>query len=91
MIYSDSRYANGELFYSYNPRVNEYSATVFRKFPDKSADFFFYEWKEEDRIDLVAKRFFGTAFKWWDIMDYNPEMMDPMSIPPGTLIRIPSA
>jgi len=28
---------------------------------------------------------------WWEIMDINPEILDPFTITPGTQLRIPNA
>ena len=90
MIYTDSRYATGKLFNAYNSRVADYSVTVFRSFPNEKTDYFLYTWKESDRIDIIAKNFFGTSAIWWKIMDYNPELLNPFNIPVGTTIRIPN-
>ena len=89
MIYTDSRYANGRLFKAYNLRKQDYDVTVFRNFPNQKASYFLYTWRESDRIDLVCKRFLGTAATWWKVMDYNPEILNPFDIPVGTVVRIP--
>lgn len=90
MIYTDSRYANGNLFLAYTNALQDYSVTVFRNFPSERADYFLYTWKENDRIDMVAKGFLGTAGTWWKVMDFNPEILNPFDIPVGTVIRIPN-
>jgi len=28
---------------------------------------------------------------WWEILDINPEILDPTTIPAGTQLRIPDA
>lgn len=65
--------------------------TVFRKPPIRmgTVNWFQYQWIEGDRIDAVAARTIGDPLLWWWIMDANPEIVDPMSIAPGTLIRVP--
>jgi hypothetical protein len=90
MIYTDSRYANGDIFRAYNAKSESYEVTVFRNFPTESTDYFLYVWKEGDRVDLVSKGFLGTAALWWRIMDYNPELLNPHTIPVGTTVRIPN-
>jgi nucleoid-associated protein YgaU len=43
------------------------------------------------RLDQVAFRMFGDATLWWAIADANPDVLWFDEIPPGTLLRIPSA
>lgn len=90
MIYSDSRYANGDINKVQDPRNSVYRLAVYRKFPKSRADFYFYTWVEGDRIDRVATDLLGSPSFWWKIMDFNPEIIDPFSIPIGTTLRIPS-
>ena len=90
MIYSDSRYANGTISKVQDPRNSVYRLAVYRKFPKARADFYFYTWVEGDRIDRVATDLLGSPSFWWKIMDFNPEIVDPFSIPIGTTLRIPS-
>ena len=90
MIYADSRYANGDINKVQDPRNSVYRLAVYRKFPKARADFYFYTWVEGDRIDRVASELLGSPSFWWKIMDFNPEVIDPFSIPIGTTLRIPS-
>lgn len=89
MIYLDSRYVDGTVFKAYDSRNNSYQLTVFRNFPIYTVGYFMYEWVETDRIDDIALQFLGKPEFWWQIMDINPEVLDPFNIEPGTLIRIP--
>lgn len=91
MIYTDSRYAKGKIFVANDARTGEYPVTVFRRFPYTYTTFVHYVWVERDRIDLIANIFLGDPGKWWVIMDYNPEIIDPFDIPIGTVLRIPNA
>ena len=91
MIYLDSRYADGVLFKALDARKDEYHLTVFRSFPTYAQQFFYYEWIVTDRLDNLASRFLGDSERWWEIMDINPEIINPLNISPGTHIRIPSA
>ena len=90
MIYLDSRYVDGTVFKAYDARTATYQLTVFRNFPTYSTSFFIYEWVETDRIDDIALQFLGKSELWWQIMDINPEILDPLNIPPGTQLRIPN-
>jgi len=90
VIFLDSRYADGNIFKAYNPLKKQYDLTVMRQFPELISEVAFYEWVETDRIDIVASRFFGDSTYWWKIMDFNPEIQNPMEIEPGTILRIPN-
>jgi hypothetical protein len=89
MIFSNSRYAEGTIFKSYDSRSKKYGVSVLRVFPENSSEFFYYTWAERDRIDSVAEKFFGDPDAWWQIMDFNPEIMNPLDISLGTVLRIP--
>lgn len=90
MIYLDSRYVDGPLFKAQDSRTGEYELTVFRSFPSYKIKFFYYTWVETDRLDRVALRFLGASSTWWQIMDINPEIIDPLNIVPGTVLKIPN-
>lgn len=90
MIYLDSRYADGPVLRANNARTGNYNVTVFRKFPKYSVKFFWYEWVQSDRLDIIAMRFLGNSELWWQILDANPEILDPFEIAPGVLIRVPN-
>lgn len=89
MIYLDSRYADGALRDVYDETNGSYQLTVFRRFPYSTGVYYNYEWVSGDRIDVIALRFLGDQKKWWSIMDFNPEVLNPMDIKPGTILRIP--
>jgi hypothetical protein len=89
MIYVDSRYADGNVI---SIETNKgASIAVLRQFPEQSAGFYSYVWKEKDRIDMVANNLLGSPDLWWRIMDFNPEIINPFVISVGTTIRIPNA
>lgn len=89
MIYTDSRYSNGIVYKAFDPRKDNYQLTVMRRFPTDQASFYYYTWRERDRVENVAATLLGDANLWWRIMDYNPEISDPVNIPVGTPLRIP--
>jgi prophage DNA circulation protein len=39
---------------------------------------------------LVALKLLGDAELWWRILDFNPEINDPVNIVGGTVLRIPN-
>lgn len=89
MIFTDSRYADGTLIKAQDSRTGNYRLGVYRKFPTKTVQYFQYVWAEGDRIDMVANNIMGNPSFWWQIMDANPEIINPMDIPVGTVIRVP--
>ena len=89
-IYLDSRYVDGPLFKAQDARDEKYKTTVFRAWPSYGSKTFFYEVNEVDRIENIATKFLGNPSFWWKIMDFNPEIINPFDIPPGTLLRIPN-
>jgi hypothetical protein len=89
MIFSDSRYADGTLVSAFDSRKNNYSVGVFRQFPSESSSFYYYTWTASDRIELVALKLLGDVDLWWRILDFNPEINDPVHIVAGTVLRIP--
>jgi hypothetical protein len=90
VILSDSRYSDGTLQTNLDSRKDIYSISVGRVFPEDVRAFFYYTWTSADRIDLIALKFLGDPELWWQIMDLNPELSNPLSILPGSLVRIPS-
>jgi hypothetical protein len=89
VIYSDSRYSDATLVKSYNNATSSWEVTAFRTFPVTRASYFLYTWEENDRIDLISKKFLGTAALWWKVMDFNPEVPNPFNVAVGTQIRVP--
>jgi hypothetical protein len=90
MIFLDSRYVDGTLTKVYKPSKDSYELVVYRKWPTYQVDFFYYEWKETDRLDAVASRYLGKSDLWWQILDINPEIINTVNIAPGTQLRIPN-
>lgn len=89
MIYLDSRYADGVLFIAQEPKSDEFRLSVFRTFPTYSAAYYWYEVTENDRIENIAARTIGDPNLWWQIMDINPEVLNPFELEPGLQLRIP--
>lgn len=90
MITSDSRYADSTVYLAYNGGKKQYDISVLRNFPQSSSEFFWYTWKNGDRIDLLAESALGDGTSWWKVMDFNPEVLNPFNIAPGTQMRIPT-
>jgi hypothetical protein len=91
MIFLDSRYADGRLTKVWHAGKQEYHLVVLREWPEYVQSYFIYEWVENDRLDNLAVKFLGNSGSWWEIMDINPEIINPLEISPGTQLRIPNA
>lgn len=92
MIYLSSRYADSEVTYILNSRTNTSVATVLRDTPQQDAEQSYrrvYIWREGDRLDSVSYRLLGASGDWWRILDANPEVINPLTIKPGTSLRVP--
>jgi nucleoid-associated protein YgaU len=50
----------------------------------------FYQVNQEDRIDLIAQRFYGNPELWWVIAVANGLDLLPNDLKPFSTIRIPS-
>jgi hypothetical protein len=90
VIYLDSRYSDGPLFYGYNSYKDEFALTVFRAWPNYQSKFYIHEVTEIDNVQNIAAVNLGNASLWWKIMDINPEIINPFEIPIGTQLRIPN-
>jgi hypothetical protein len=91
MIYADSRYANGRIFKALDSRSGKAQITVLRSYPNLESGYYTMTWQEGDRIDVIAQKVYASSDKWHYIMDYNPEIVDPNGIAPGTILRLPNA
>lgn len=57
--------------------------------PRSTSDkFYTVESGYENRLDLVAYKFYGNSLLWWLIAKAS-NIIDPMSVPVGTKLRIP--
>lgn len=90
MIERVSRYYDGPLAQTKDKYTSQYVISVFRAFPaSKAVNYITHIWKEGDSLTRLSKDYgLGTRY-WWEIMEINPEIMDPFSIPIGTSLRVP--
>ena len=87
-ISSQSRYVQGKLTRIPNSS-GVYNLSVIRTVPNNTSGFSLYVWKSLDRPDLVAHTLLGNSNLWWAIFDINPELINPLNVPAGTVVRIP--
>jgi len=57
---------------------------------EEGQDDILYQVQQEDRIDLLANRFYGNAELWWVIAVANNLALLPNDLKPFSTIRIPS-
>ena len=43
----------------------------------------------ENRIEEIAGKTLGKPHLWWQIMDINPDVLNPFELTPGLQLRIP--
>lgn len=88
-----SRYFYGPIQQVEDPlNPGTYNISVYRSWPESiTASYKDYIWKDGDTLSGLAfnSPWINAAQYWWQIMDLNPEITDPFSIEPGTVIRIP--
>jgi len=90
MIERVSRYYDGPLAQTKGKYSGKYDISVFRRFPTSIAvRYISYVWKQGDTLSNIAERYGSGAKFWWEIMDINPEILDPFYIQPGTVLRVP--
>lgn len=89
-IYLGSRYENSVVDFISTTTDGDAAPVTFYSFSELGRiTYEEYSWKRGDRLDSVAFEFYGDAEKWWIIPEYNPQLIDPQNIKPGTLLRIP--
>jgi len=57
----------------------------------KEFNYTYYRIRDTDRLDGLARYFFGDETAWWIIANANPEILMWDEIAAGTVIRIPDA
>lgn len=88
-IYLGSRYEDSTVDFVAFTQEGDAAPVVFYAFSDLGLiSYSEYTWKNGDRLDSVAMRFYGNPEKWWLIPEYNPQLTDIQNIPSGTVLRI---
>jgi hypothetical protein len=90
MIERVSRYYNGPLLQTQDKTTKAYVISVLRAFPQtKELRYILYTWKDGDTLAALSQQYGVGAKYWWEIMEINPEILDPFDITPGTILRVP--
>jgi len=87
---TNSRYETGNFGAVFDGHAQYPTIYVFRNFnAPETTKYYVYTFKVGDRVDKIATAIYGKPELWHRIMDINPEILEPFSITPGTVIRIP--
>jgi len=87
---NDSRYYASDVQYFSPTADGENVPVMFYDFSELgNLNYVDYLWKDGDRIDTLAAKFFLYPTRWWIIAEFNPKILDWLNIKPGTIIRIP--
>lgn len=94
-IYKGSRYQKVPVYKNLienGPNAGRLLPTLRRRLnPDVSTrGSSVYQFKQGDRLDLLAHKFYGDSQLWWAILDANPLYMTPWDVPAGVLLVIPT-
>jgi len=88
VIFKGSRYAKTSVYDVVLPNGQDVKALLIRFIPNTPAGFL-HTFTADERLDLLAFRFYRNPEKFWLIADANTEM-DPEDLSkPGRVLRIP--
>lgn len=48
-----------------------------------------YTVRQNETLESIAYRHFGDSRRYWEIADINPQVLFPLDIEAGTVIRLP--
>jgi len=88
MIFKGSRYEKVPTYEVTTADGRQIRALTSRPIPNPPAGFF-HTVGAEDRLDLLAYRYYGNAQKFWVIADANDELDPEALLVPGRQLRIP--
>jgi len=88
MIFKGSRYEKTPVQQIAGPNGQPVTARSIRFIPARDAGFL-HTFKADDRLDLLAFKFYGNPEKFWLIADANDEMDPEDLLEPGRRLRIP--
>lgn len=89
-IYSGSRYEYSLIDFFSTELNGDENPTVFYTMTDMGVvSYYEHVYGRDERLDLLATKYYGTPQFWWVIAEYNPEITDFTNIPAGTVIRVP--
>ena len=88
MIFKGSRYDGNPLYFD-EENGTSYLAPLDKNIVPHPSDFV-YQYKEGDRLDILAKEFYGNPQKKWIILLANSQYTSEMDIKVGDILNIPN-
>ncbi len=90
-IAADSRYIDATITTDVGPdgEARQEMRVAFPK--SRLITYTYYRVVGGERVDTIARDFYGVAEYWWKIANANPEIMDWIDLEPGTILRVPDA
>lgn len=93
-VFKDSRFKGSYIFLDDNKRESEKITYLspFREnivYPEIEDTNIVFE--QGMRVDILAKKYYGSEQLEWVIMDANPKYLSPFDIKPGEVLVIPNA
>jgi nucleoid-associated protein YgaU len=88
MIFKGSRYAKTSTYEATGPDGQQVKALSIRVIDNRPAGFF-HTFRADERLDLLAFRFYRNPEKFWLIADANTEMDPEDLLQPGRVLLIP--
>jgi nucleoid-associated protein YgaU len=88
MIFRGSRYSSVATYQATDADGKTVAALQTRLIPPTPAGFF-HTYTADERLDLIAYKFYRNAEKFWLIADANPEMDPDDLLEPGRALLIP--
>lgn len=82
------RYNIVNLVKKTNTGKNVYKTVLYPEIPVSENDIFIFA-KQNDRLDLLAKKYYGDVNKWWIIAHAN-KIKGTFFLPEDTQLRIPT-
>lgn len=88
MVFEGSRYEGAQIYYDNDNKIS-YIAPISNYMKSDDSDYV-YQVKQGDRLDLLAKQFYGNPQKKWLILFANPQYITELDIKVGDIITIPN-
>lgn len=90
MISRTSRYQTNQLA-TFTDRQGRPQIAIVHQAPQpQRLTVYDYLWKDFDRVDLVAARYYQVEDAWWTFARANPGTLDWTQVAAGTAVMIPN-
>lgn len=86
MIRVNSRYAPESVQYILDSRTASTRPTVMRSARVIANPRLTQKWRDGQRLDMLGDRYYRSPLNWWQVMDRNPDVIDPLAFTPGERI-----